>query len=288
MNRVLVIAEIGSCHDGSLMRACALVHAAKECGADIVKAQYWSSADRLADRRRVPPYYREIYRKYQMHRHWLDVLKAGADQEGLEFMCTTYLPEDVAVIAPYVNRFKVASFEAGDREFVAAHVEHDKPVIISTGMRGVDDMRALSDDCFELWPDGRWAAIREDRVTVMHCVSSYPCPIDQVNLNALRFLYLGIRTKHSGLAVRGFSDHTRHTLTGAVAVGAGAHVIEAHLRVETTLPSNPDYAAAFSPFEFAQYVENIRFAERAMGDGEKKLQVCEQEMAQYRVGVQSA
>jgi sialic acid synthase SpsE len=273
--RALVIAEIGACHDGSLLRACALVHAAKEAGADIVKAQFWSDYSRLADRRRVPPAYREIYRRYQMPRHWLEILKAGADLEGIEFACSTYLPEDVAVVAPLVQRFKVASFEAADAELLGAHLPYlaeGREVFISTGMNtfphpSVEQL--IPYDC-------------RHRVRYLHCVSAYPAPVEALNLAVLSW-----NDYHDCPVYAGFSDHSRHPLVGALAVAAGATVIEAHLRVETTDPQNPDYATAFSPAEFAAYVRNIRFAEQAMGDGEKKLQPCELEMARYRVGAQA-
>lgn len=266
MSRTFVIAEAGSCHGGSLFKACALVHAAKEAGADAVKFQFWSDHHRLADRRRVPPHYREIYRRYQLIPRWLPVLKAGADLEGIEFMATTYLPEDVAVVAPFVQRFKVASFEAQDEAFLRAHVPFEKPMIVSCGMLAESDAWRLSDTCTELFRDA----------TLLHCVSAYPAPASSINLCAL---WRG----RDGTPFAGLSDHSRHTLTGALAVAAGAQVIEAHLRTETTDPANPDYATAFSPAEFADYVRNIRFAELVTGTGEKTRQPCEDAMAQYRV-----
>ena len=81
----------------------------------------------------------------------------------------------------------------------------------------------------------------------------------------------------------GLSDHSRHRWMGALAVAAGAEIIEAHLRLDDTDPENPDFATAFTPAEFADYVRNIRFAEAALGDGQKRLQDCERPMAEYRV-----
>jgi N,N'-diacetyllegionaminate synthase len=272
MNRVLVIAEAGSCHDGSLFRACALVHAAKEAGADAVKFQFWSDHNKLADRRRVPPHYREIYRRYQLPRHWLDVLKVGADMEGIELMATCYLPEDVATVAPYVKRFKVASFEAEDGDFLRAHIPFlcDHKVIVSLGMNASEH--------------GALSVLDRRSTRFLHCVSAYPAPIEAMNL---RRLHAHESDEFCNPLLHGLSDHSRNILTGALAVAAGAEIIEAHLRVETTDPQNPDYATAFSPSEFADYVRHIRLAELAMGSGEKTLQPCEVAMAAYRVGEQA-
>lgn len=285
MMKTLIIAECGSCHDGDFVKAQHLVDAARDVGADVAKFQFWSSADRLADRRRVPDVYREIYRRYQMPRSWLYLLKARCDAYGLEFMCTAYLPEDVAIVAPFVERFKIASFEASDRAFVLAHAKYDKPVIISCGMFDVEGMRALTDVCWEGWRDSEWSDIRQDRVTLMQCSSSYPAPVEGLNLETLRWCYLGIERMHTGLGMKGFSDHSDPALTwtGALAVAAGARIIEAHLKLGDTDPENPDAPHAMTPRQFEDYVRNIRFAEACLGTGEKRLQDCEREMAQFRV-----
>ena len=266
MTHTLVIAELGSCHDGSLEKMKRLILAAKECGADVAKGQYWSSADRLADRRKVPDSYREIYRRYQMPRDWLAYLAGYCESVGIEWMVTTYLPEDVATVAPFVKRFKVSSFEAGDDAFLSAYAPFDKPVMVSCGMRSGDEVWRLSDTCWSLFRD----------VTLLHCVSSYPAPSSEMGLSVLR----------RGLDDRmfdGLSDHSRQIDMGALAVAAGAEIIETHLRLDDTDPANPDYAVAFSSAEFAEYVRLIRRAEVIMGSGEKKLQECERAMSAYRV-----
>lgn len=251
-----LIAEAASCHDMNWRKARALIDLAAASGWDACKFQFWSDADRLADRRKVPDYYRRIYHEYQMPVGWLERLKSACDGAGLEFMCTTYLPEDIEVVAPYVSRFKVSSFEAMDFSFLQDHYS-DKPILVSTGMLNEDEIRKLMS-----WPGPR---------QLLHCISSYPAPLDSTNLRA-------------GLAVcEGLSDHTAHPLTGAVAVGAGATIIEAHIRLHDTSPQNPDFACALSPKLAHEYVRNVRLAERMMGTGEKRLQECEREMARYRV-----
>jgi sialic acid synthase SpsE len=260
MGRTLVIAEAGSCHDGQLLKALRLVNTAFNAGADVVKFQYYSDPDRLADRRRVPDSYREIYRRYQMPPVWLPVLRDYIEsQDGKpELMCSTYLPEDVAVVASYVQRFKIASFEALDEEFIVAHARFKKPIILSTGMMSEHDL-------LRFWMGG-------EGFKILHCVSAYPAPPEAMNLAVLL-----------GGEFSGISDHSRHVWMGALAVAAGAEIIEAHLRLNDTDPENPDYATAFTPSEFAEYVKNVRFAEACLGDGEKKLQACEEPMAKFRV-----
>lgn len=272
MPRCLVLAEIGSCHDGSLDKAYRLIEASRECGADIVKAQYWSSSEKLAERRNAAEYL-PIYRRYQMPRDWLDKLKVRCESVGIEFACTTYLQEDIAIVDPYVKRFKVASFESEDIEFVQAHRAFKKPVIVSCGMGGP----------YGYETEGDW--------TYLICTSAYPCPIDQLGLERLRQ-----KAFYNSQFTWGFSDHSTSTLTGAVAVAAGARVIEKHVRHGKTDKNNPDYAhsipvdrsyAGSFPIEwtvtFEDYVDNIREAEKAMRMPEKKILPSEEKMREYKV-----
>lgn len=276
LNKTLVIAECGSCHDGELTKALQLVENARESGSDVAKFQFWSNPDRLADRRKVPDRYRQYYRQYQMIPSWLPVLKEACDARSpwtlglrpIELMVTTYLPEDIFVVAPFVDRFKVASFEAADKSFIWTH-PGDKPIIVSLGM---------ADEIPGHLTDG------SRRVQLLHCVSSYPAPPEAMNLGVL--LPNGDDWTYEGLMESrfvGLSDHSRHLWMGALAVVAGAEIIEAHIRLDSTDPDNPDFATAFTPAEFGEYVRNIRFAEQVMGDGQKRRQPCEIEMSAYRV-----
>jgi sialic acid synthase SpsE len=273
MSRTLVIAECGSCHDGSLKQAERLIEAAATAGVDIAKFQWWSDADRLADRRQVPDTYREIYRRYQVPQSWLPALRRRCDSFGLEFMATSYLPEDVPVVGLFVKRFKVASFEATDRAFVDA-CQQCGPVIVSVGMMSEPE-----------WLDLLRHLRAED--ACLQCVSSYPAAPEQMNLGVLR-IHAACRAcdccgQDNWRPLPGLSDHSRDLDMGAYAVCAGAEIIEAHLRLDDTDRSNPDYAVAFTPSEFAEYVRRIRRAEVIMGSGEKTLQECERPMAAYRV-----
>lgn len=248
----MVIAECGSCHDGSVEKADRLITAAKAAGADAAKFQFWSSADRMA-RRRQAPEYRDIYARYQVPESWLAALKAECDAVGIEFMCSTYLPEDVPVVAPLVTTMKIASFEANDIGFLAAHVaplRAGKNIIVSMGMGA--DWQVV-----EQWL-GR-GLLRENgaRIRLLLCVSAYPAPMDAFRLQ---------RLWRPGSAA-GLSDHSHpsFTLMGALAVAAGATIVERHLRLDDTDESNPDAAAAMRPLSFQAYVDHIRSAEMAVG-----------------------
>lgn len=274
LNRTLVIAECGSCHDGELRKALQLIEAARDGGADAAKFQFWSSADRLADRRHVPDRYRDIYRRYQIAPTWLPVLKEACDARShwtvglrpIEFMATTYLPEDIFTVAPFVKRFKVASFEAQDSVFIHTH-PGDRDILVSLGM--ADSIP-------------RHLAAADRAIQLLHCVSAYPAPAEAMNLAVFQRDW-GESFDPSPSPFVGLSDHSRHPWMGALAVAAGASILEVHIRLDKTSAANPDYVTAFTPSEFADYVRNVRFAERVKGSGAKRVQPCEAEMAQYRV-----
>ena len=282
---VFIIAECAATWrfgNDHLANAKRLIEAVKSCGADAAKFQWTSSAVRIAERRHAPEYL-AAYERLQFPREWLGALKRMCDEAGIEFMCTVYLPEDIAVIAPLVKRFKVSSFESTDRAFLSAHEKYEKDVIASSSGEATPLARTVG----ESW----W-------LKTLLCVSAYPAPTEQMNLRRLlpySDSILGLSYDYAGL-----SDHTTSVLTGAVAVGAGAEIIEKHVRMNGTPSSDPDRETAMeaeclscdgqgewgcegAPRCFRQYVRLIREAERMMGTGEQGAMECEKAMMRYRV-----
>ena len=250
--RVMVMVDPGSTHEGNLDTMRRMIHVAAECGADVVKFQWTSSRERLCERRHAQEYL-EAYRRIAWPAEWHAALRSACEEAGIEYACTVCLAEDIAVIAPFVKRFKVASFEASDVVLLRAFIATGKPIIVSTGMA----------ETFVL-PIGAKA---------LHCVSAYPAPMNELNLGCIREDEFD-----------GFSDHSGNVLTGALAVAAGARIIETHFRLDDCNPQNPDFPHSLTPAQLREYVANIRFAEQAMGDGIKRCQPSEEAMRKYRVG----
>lgn len=259
---VMVIAEPGGTGEGDYETMLRLLQTAKECGADVWKPQFTTNADRHLERRSAHLTANEkyvFYAKYDRAYHWLQWPAAWhrdfayrCGQLGMRYACSVCLPEDVSIVAPWVNYVKVASFEAHDQEMLTAVKRINTVVIVSYGMGA--DASALVD-------------------LPLHCVSSYPAPINAMNLRVLR---------ENG-SYAGLSDHSRCLIAGAVAVACGAGIVETHYRLDDCDPTNPDYAVAFTPAEFTQYIKNIRDAEVMLGDGVKRVQPCELAMLKYKV-----
>jgi sialic acid synthase SpsE len=270
---VTIIAELGSCHDGKIEKAAQMVVQAKIAGADFVKLQYWSSARRLAERRKSGAHYQAIYEQYQIGTGWLDTLARVARNEGIGFMCTAYLPEDIPVVEPFVAHFKVASFEAGDLEFVTAHYPYcrkqDRWIIVSTGLQADDTLRSL------MVERDRGLAGRDITMKLLHCVSAYPAPFESLAMRQIRTMNFD-----------GFSDHAavEWPASGPVAVALGAKILEVHVRPSIMDEKNPDAPHALLPGQFRRYVQNVRRAEAAIGEEPwRRHNTAEDAMRKYKV-----
>ncbi len=246
-----VIAEMGVTHDGQIGRALELVEKAAWAGANAVKTQFWSDTDALRRRMHTEdsPLNLEAVRTRE---EWLPMLAQMAKNVRVEFLCTVDLFEDIPKVAPYVDRFKIASWGATDSAFIRAHQRHVKPIVLSLGTLDVK----------ELW-QARLSIIRPID-WLLHCVSAYPAPMNELNLKVIQSEHLD-----------GFSDHTGKTITGALAVAAGAQVLEVHCRHDDTPADNPDFAHSLTPADLKVYIGLARTAARALGDGVKRCTLSE-------------
>lgn len=257
MGKTLVIAEMGSTHEKELQRIFNGIEVAANCGADVVKLQWISSAGRLAGRRNALEYL-QAYQKIAFPREWHPLIVAKCKKHRIQYGCSVFLPEDVEEIGQWVDLVKISSFEAADFELVSKVIyqcrEHVIPLVISLGGRGRNEARQL------LWKlkriDG-FADI-ENHVHFLHCISAYPTSIQDAQLHCL--------STYGKKVYAGFSDHTLSLLSGAVAVGCGATVIEKHFRLQNTPTTNADYAVSLLRDALESYIDNIREAELLYGD----------------------
>lgn len=260
--RVVVVAEIGNNHEGDARVAAELVDRAAEAGADAVKFQTFRT-----DRFVSPEVGRERYerlRGFELRAEDFAELAQRAHGVGLAFLSTPLDLVSVDVLEPLVDAFKIAS---GDNDFIALLdrvAASAKPVIVSSGASDFEGIRAAVERL-----SGRAAG----GVAVLHCVSAYPAPPDEVNLAVIPSLSeLG--------AVVGYSDHTVGLAAAPLAVTLGARIVEKHLTLDHAYSDFRDHALSADPAEFAQLVERVREAERLLGDGEKRLQPSEEASAE--------
>lgn len=262
--KVEILAEAGINHQNDIDIARELISAAKDAGADAVKFQastvieevsFKAAPDHFADLGKLVPTW-----------SFLRECKAFCDLTGIEFICTPAGPESLAfVLSLGVKRIKVASDNLTNVPFLREVARADMPVILSTGMGLLSEVR----DALSILPA---------ETTVLHCVSAYPAPGDQMNLNAL------YNMQQLGRPL-GLSDHTTGLLAPLLAVAAGVVMIEKHLTLDRTMPG-PDHAASLEPMMFQDMVTSVRGAEAMMGNGIKSPQPAEKaNMALYRKSI---
>jgi N,N'-diacetyllegionaminate synthase len=260
---VLVVAEIGNNHEGDFGRAVELVVRAAEAGAQAVKFQT-IVPERLVSR--TQPARLEQLRRFCFSYEQFGKLAETAARAKVMFMSTPFDVESVRQLAPLVPAFKIAS---SDNNFVAlleAVAATGKPVLMSTGMAGVADVKR---SCAAM--EAVWAKRGARPVMVLlHCVSAYPTPPESANLLAMRTL-----ERETGYPV-GYSDHTLGIDAAVLSVALGARVIEKHFTLSKTQSEFRDHQLSAEPAELAELVRRVKLARTVLGDGVKRIMPVEE------------
>jgi len=275
-----IIAEIGSNHNRELETAKKLIDVAKDSGCDAVKFQSYTAegiysiyTPRISemDGRSKPeetPY--ELIKRIQMPVEWHSLLKEYCDQIRISF-CSTPFDESMVDVLESVNVpfYKVASYEITHYPMLAKIAKTGKPVILSTGNSGLNDIEKAIDN-LEINGCKDYA--------LLHCVSQYPARFEDINLRCINTL----RTAFD--CVVGFSDHTTDYLSSALAVPLGASIIEKHITLDKSC-DGPDHPFSLEPNELKQFVKAIRDTELILGSSIKRVQESEEE--NHRIGRRS-
>ena len=271
-DKVLVIAEAGVNHNGSLVTAKQLVDVASEAGADMVKFQTFS-ADRLVTMSANKAEYQNkttgasesqyaMIKKLEISLEMHEDIIAYCKQCNIEFFSTGFDIQSIDLLVDLgLEQFKIPSGEITNLPYLRHVGKYAKPVILSTGMANMGEIEAALDVL-------ETSGTQRKNITILHCNTEYPTPMEDVNLKAM----LTIRDAF-GVAV-GYSDHTLGIEVSIAAVAMGATVIEKHFTLDRTLPG-PDHKASLEPGELKEMVQAIRNIEKAIGDGIKRPSTSE-------------
>ena len=270
--RTLIIAEAGVNHNGDIEIAKKLIDVAAEAGADLVKFQTFSG-DRLATSIAKQAEYqiqnteeiipqRTMLQKLELDENMHEVLIQHCEDRGIGFFSTGFDIESVNLLIKLgQKRFKIPSGEITNLPLLRHIGKQKKQVILSTGMASFVEIENAIEAL-------EHAGTPRDSITVLHCTTSYPAPLVDVNLKAMQKI-----GEKFNVAV-GYSDHTTGLETAIAAVALGAKVIEKHFTLDRKLPG-PDHKASLEPEELKQMISFIRNIEILLGDGEKKLMPSE-------------
>ena len=268
IDKVLIIAEAGVNHDGDMNKAVQLIEVAVNAGVDFVKFQSFR-AEKLVSPDAKKAAYQErnigdhddkqfaMLKRLELTNDQHIFLINECDKRGIKFLSTAFDSEGLAYLDQLgTNFFKVPSGEITNYPYLKKLASFGKPVILSTGMANMGDIKAA----LTVLEEG---IVKKD-ITILHCNTEYPTPMEDVNLKAM--LNIG---KECDVNV-GYSDHTLGIEVPIAAVALGAKVIEKHFTLDRSLPG-PDHKASLEPSELKAMVTAIRNIELAIsGDGIKK------------------
>lgn len=251
-----VICEISANHNGSLERAIKTIEAAAETGADAIKIQTYTAIDcdrpefqikgGLWDGYSLHGLYREASTPYE----WHPALFECARELGVTIFSTPFDEPAVELLARLgAPAYKIGSFEAIDLPLVALVAQQGKPMIISTGMASLGEIQEAIATSRGNGADG---------IALLHCVSSYPTPVEDSNIRTVPHL-----AEAFGV-VSGLSDHTPGIAAAVASVALGGCVVEKHFTLSRA-DGGPDAAFSLKPPEFKQLAANCRDAWKALG-----------------------
>jgi len=266
-NHTLIIAEAGVNHNGDMQLARQLIDVAADVGADMVKFQTFN-AKRLATKQAPKANYQNKTTDQSESQHaMLEKLELTLDmhkelipyckERNIEFFSTGFDTQSLDLLVSLgIDQFKIPSGEITNLPYLRHIGAMGRSLILSTGMATLGEIEDAIDVLEKAGTD-------RSNITVLHCNTEYPTPMQDVNLRAM----CSIRDAF-GVQV-GYSDHTAGIEVPIAAVALGATVIEKHLTLDKSMPG-PDHKASLEPDELKAMVSAIRNIERAMGDGIKR------------------
>lgn len=269
MKKVIVIAEAGVNHNGSLENAFKLIDAAVDAGVDYVKFQTFKSENLVSKSAKKADYQiqntgnstdsqYEMLKKLELSHENHELLIDYCKQKNIHFFSTAFDLDSLQYLRDIgLDLVKIPSGEITNLPYLRKAAQLFNKVILSTGMCTMEDIEAAVDVFLA-------EKISKENITILHCNTEYPTPMNDVNLKAM----LSIQ-KEFGTQV-GYSDHTLGIEVSVAAVTLGAVVIEKHFTLDKTM-EGPDHAASLEPHQLKEMVKAIRNVEKAMsGDGIKK------------------
>ena len=273
-SKVIIIAEAGVNHNGDFENAKKLILAAANAGADYVKFQTFK-ADKLVSKDAQKAEYQkanlkedgdsqyDMLKKLEMSEAWHYELIKYANECGIKFLSTGFDEDSIDFLDSLnIDLFKVPSGEITNKPYLEHIAKKGKPIVISTGMSNLQEIK----NAVEVLQNHQ---IAKNNITILHCNTEYPTPMQDVNL-------LAMNTIQNELGVQvGYSDHTLGIEVPIAAVALGAVLIEKHFTLDRNMVG-PDHLASLTPNELKQMVTSIRNIELAIsGNGVKEASESE-------------
>lgn len=262
---IKIIAEAGVNHNGSLELAKKMIEKAKEAGADYIKFQTFQPEKLVSKYAQKAEYQKEttggqesqldMLRKLALSRQDFVALRDYCRKQEIGFISTPFDMESIDFLNMLdMDFWKLPSGEITNLPYLVRIAKTGKPIVMSTGMCTMKEIGEALE-----WLNKSGAG----KITLLHCNTQYPTPMEDVNLNVMQSL-----RQRFQLPV-GYSDHTVGIEVPVAAAALGAVVIEKHFTLDKTM-EGPDHRASLEPEELKAMIAAIRNIERALGSDEKK------------------
>ena len=269
MNKVLIIAEAGVNHNGSIELAKRLVDEAVNAGVDYIKFQTFKSEKLVSKAAKQAEYQQKnighegesqytMLKRLELSPADHEVLIDYCNSKGIKFFSTAFDMDSIDYLHSLnLGLWKIPSGEITNFPYLRKIATFGEPIILSTGMSELNEIEEAIQVLI------KYGVAKED-LTVLHCTTEYPTPFTDVNLKAM--LQIG---EKFGVKI-GYSDHTKGIEVPIAAVALGATVIEKHFTLDKTM-EGPDHKASLEPDELKAMVTSIRNIENALGSGHKHV-----------------
>lgn len=273
MQKTLIIAEAGVNHNGDINLAKKLIGAAKDANADVVKFQTFIAEKGISKHAKKANYQLQttdaresqldMVKKLELSPQDHHTLIAHCKKIGIEFLSTPFDFQSIDLLHQLnLQTFKIPSGEITNLPYLRKIGVLNKQVILSTGMSNLGEIENAINILVN-------AGTHRHNITILHCNTQYPTPMQDVNLKAMQTIQQAFH-----LPV-GYSDHTNGIHIPIAAVAMGAKVIEKHFTLDRSM-EGPDHQASLEPQEFKMMVQYIRDIEIALGDGIKQTSKSEE------------
>jgi len=265
MTKTLIIAEAGVNHNGDINLAKKLIDIASEAQVDYVKFQTFKAENLVNKLAKKADYQKtntgnndsqfEMLKKLELSQADHYVLIEYCKEKNVKFLSTAFDFDSIEFLKNKLDFYKIPSGEITNLPYLEKVAELNLPIVMSTGMANLEEVKAA----FHILNRN---GIKKENITILHCNTEYPTPMEDVNLNAM--LTIG---KELNVKV-GYSDHTVGIEIPIAAVALGATVIEKHFTIDRSM-EGPDHKASLEPNELNAMVSSIRNIEKALGNGIK-------------------
>jgi len=259
-----IIAEAGVNHNGKIELAKKLVEIAANAGADAIKFQTYKSENLVTEKVAVADYARknigrnisqiEMVKSLELKYNDFKKLKNYCDKKNIIFLSTPHSFDAIDFLEDLVPAYKFGSGDITNIPALKHAAKKGKPMILGTGMSTIKEVKNAINT---IKSEGN------NQIIALHCTTSYPCPLDEVNLRAMQ------KMQNELDCLVGYSDHTLGITVPIAATAMGATVIEKHFTTSKKLPG-PDHKASLEPNELKEMIKAIRDVEKILGNYEKK------------------